>query len=414
MRHQSLAFATLLLFLNVRNVMGLFISASKYLTRPCRDPGEASGLDLASCAACGFLFLEDTQAQNRTRYEVGLSIGYALRRRLGFKIPTRSWEVSRKIGPADQDDLAGETAIDEDECSISSERSCYTQSGYRESGTKTDTGYLHRRSSEAMIRRYSSAYLLQPINLRLSHATETEKLSGLFEAFADRVIFTYRIIGTMLCYFAIAFHAFVYSDFVPVFLAAKFKPQTLQFPWHIQGGMEWITDEIGKMLSSIGLVGCFLILFVFPFLDTHVRTIKGFRIACCMFPIAYFWLPYSIFLNKKYNASLPNWLHTVTIYACSVLVTFGNSLAVPQVTILVFRATEPQHRALVITTTMSDNCLARFIAPLAWGSLMSFFDARAVAQVTWNILCSIAILGLVAAFKIDEYDEDLRGENQTS
>lgn len=146
MRHQSLAFATLLLLLNVRNVMGLFISASKYLTRPCRDPGEASGLDLASwyvnflneylyalsnvlvasallfSAACGFLFLEDTQAQNRTRYEVGLSIGYALRRRLGFKIPTRSWEVSRKIGPADQDDLAGETAIDEDECSISSER----------------------------------------------------------------------------------------------------------------------------------------------------------------------------------------------------------------------------------------------------------------------------------------------------
>lgn len=79
-------------------------------------------------------------------------------------------------------------------------------------------------------------------------------------------------------------------------------------------------------------------------------------------------------------------------------------MAVPQVTIFVFRATEPQHRAFVITTTMSDNCLARLIAPLAWGSLISFFDARAIAQVTWNILCSIAILGLVAAFRIDEYD----------
>lgn len=78
--------------------------------------------DLLFSAACGFLFLEDTQAQNRMWYKVGLSIGYALRRRLVFKIPTRSWEVSRKIGPADQDDLAGETAIDEDECSIGSER----------------------------------------------------------------------------------------------------------------------------------------------------------------------------------------------------------------------------------------------------------------------------------------------------
>ena len=119
-----------------------------------------------------------------------------------------------------------------------------------------------------MIRRYTSAYLLQPINLRLSHAKDTEKLPGLLEAFADRVIFTYRIFGTMLCYFAIAFHAFVYSDYCPVFLAAKFKPQTLQFPWHIQGGMEWITDEIGKVLSSIGLVECFLTLFVFLFFAT--------------------------------------------------------------------------------------------------------------------------------------------------
>lgn len=445
-RHQSIAFATLPLLWNVGSVIGPLIGGSKYLTRPQKDkdvdqvvalslalihdeflnnhPYALSNLVVAAAltfsALAGFLFLEETQQSNRKKYDLGLSIGDSIRRFLGFGVPVREWEkvsTSTRTEEAIQEDplATDDVASISSEASRSTEQTALLHSPIQLASDDNEIepvrsqpeGYLTRRTSRAMIRRYSSAYSIQPVNLRLSEFTTTEKITGLFEAFADRTIFTYRVLGTMMGYFSIAFHALIYSEFVPVFLAAQFKTDHLKFPWEIQGGMEWSTEDIGTMLSSVGLVGCFLILLVFPFLDRHVRTINGFRFACSMFPIAYFFLPYCIFLTKQYNPDFPEWLHTVAIYACSILAIFGNSLAFPQITILVFRATKPEYRALVNATTMSANSLARFIAPLVWGSLTSFFDARSLAQVPWNILCGIAVLGLMLAFKIDEYDEDL-------
>lgn len=450
-RHQSIAFATLPLLWNVGSVIGPLVGGSKYLTRPQKDIETIGGLDLALLhdrflnehpyalsnvvvasflllsATTGFLFLEETQAQNRKRFDFGLSLGDAIRRRLGFDVPLRPWEkqLSPPISEAVPEEAVVEDEGDSYTASVSSDATEQTallnsqidsylpDSQDLEANGDEVRGYLSRRSSEAVARRYSEAYLLQPVNLRLSGASSPQKVSGLFAAFSDRNIFTYKVIGTMLCYFSIAFHALVYSEFVPVFLAAKFEVDKLSFPWHVKGGMEWTTEQIGTMLSSIGLVGCFLVLFVFPYLDRHVRTINGFRFACFLFPIAYLWLPYNIFLTKEYDPSLPSRLHNVTIYACSVLATFGNSLAFPQITILVFRATKPEYRALVNATTMSANSLARFIAPLAWGALTSFFDARSLAQVPWNILCVLSLIGLAVALKIDEYDEDLQERSES-
>lgn len=453
-RHQSLAFATLPLLWNVGCVIGPLIGGSKFLTRPRKDIGEGTDMSFLSFALwhdqflndhpyalsnivvasallvsvfSGFFFLEETQAQNRTKFDIGLSMGDAIRRKLGFQPPIRPWEIQASDSRPDATKIIASAhsepeSITEDACSIRSESSeineittllpssQQTEADLEALSTRS-AGYLTERSSEAVIRRYSEAYSLQPVNLRISANATTEKVTGLFEAFADRNIFTYRVIGTMMCYCSIAFHALVYSEFVPVFLAAKFKMDDVQFPWHIKGGMEWTTEDIGSMLSTIGLVGCCLVLFVFPYLDRHVRTITGFRIACCLFPIAYFLLPYNIFLTKEYNSAFPASLHTVTIYLVSMLATFANSLAFPQITILVFRATKPEFRALVNATTMSANSLARFIAPIAWGLLTSFFDARSLAQVPWNILCVISILGLILAFKIDEYNEDIQEES---
>lgn len=453
-RHQGLAFATLPLLWNVGCVVGPLIGGSKYLTRPRKDVQELAGIKsfdfaqwhdqflneypyalsnvvvasaLLFSALSGFFFLEETQAQNRIKFDIGLSLGDSLRRKLGFSPPVRPWEIqvssSRPDGAKIVANLNSERAVIlDDACSIQSEdtetnevtallpNTLRTEIDSEAQSTKSG-GYLTERSSEAVIRRYSEAYSIQPVNLRLSATTTTEKVTGLFEAFADRNIFTYRVIGTMMCYCSIAFHALVFSEFVPVFLAAKFKMSEVHFPWHIKGGIEWTTEDIGSMLSTVGLVGCCLVLFVFPYLDRHVRTITGFRIACCLFPIAYFLLPYNIFLTKEYNSSFPASLHTITIYMVSMLATFANSLAFPQVTILVFRATKPEYRALVNATTMSANSLARFIAPLAWGMLTSFFDSRSLAQIPWNILCVISVLGLILSLKIDEYNEDIEEEN---
>ncbi|KAM9916254.1 hypothetical protein OXX59_010127 [Metschnikowia pulcherrima] len=171
--------------------------------------------------------------------------------------------------------------------------------------------------------------------------------------------------------------------------------------------MGWHTQEIGSLLSSVGLVGCFMVIVIFPHMDRHMRTINGFRLACCMFPIAYLVLPYIIFTTPGYNTALPPWFYRVFLYANSMIAVVGSSLAFPQVTILVYRATKPKHRALVNATTMCANSLARFIAPVTWGALTSFFDERGVTQVPWNLLALLAVLSVFLAFSIDEYSEDI-------
>lgn len=446
-RHQGLAFATLPLLWNLGTVVGPLIGGSKFLTRPKshRDttifsssleslqeksfsewhndflsahPYALSNILVAAAllfsALCGFLFLEETQPQNKQKYDVGLALGDSLLSRLCFKVRERPWDSARNDLEEDvttkdagkvSNDQSGRDEPHEQSPLLDRQESSPESSDDESGASSINSGqFLSERASNAIARRYLLTFSLHSVTLGMPTGPT---VSGFFEALGNREIFTYRVIGTMLCYFSIAFHALVYSEFVPVFLAASFKIDQLSFPWRIQGGMNWTSEDIGTMLSSIGLVGCLLILFVFPFLDRHVRTISTYRFACAVFPIAYFLLPYNIFLTKEYNHQLPQWLHTVTVYGCSVLATFANSLAFPQVAILVFRVTKPEQRALVNSTSMSLNSLARFIAPLTWGALTSFCDARSLAQVPWSLLTGIAIIGLVLSFKIDDYDEDL-------
>lgn len=445
-RHQGIAFAMLPLLWNVGCVIGPLIGGLAYLTRPRPDnstadvvpqlltawhdefldkyPYALSNVVVATLyfisAVLGFLFLEETIPKKRGKYDVGLVIGDRIRRFVGVYVAPRPWEKAKVAGlepiPETQDSIdevlesdsdtegtplnQAPVAIYGDEELISSE------AGY------SLPGQLSRRTSQALGRRYSDVYELQPVLLQAPTVTVVEA-KGLITLFRDRTVFTPQVIGTMLAYFSVAFHALIYTEFVPIYLAGAIKKDSLQFPWHIQGGMGWSTQEIGTLLSSVGFVGCILIIVVFPWLDRNVKTIHGFRVASCTFPIAYTILPYIIFTTPAYNPNILPIVHKVFLYCNSAVAVFGTALAFPQITILVYRATKPQHRALVNSTTQSANSLARFIAPLLWGAITSFFDKRQLAQMPWNLLAIIAVLSLGLAFKLDEYNEDLEDDEGT-
>lgn len=417
-RHQAIAFASLPLWWNVGCVIGPLIGGSRYLTRPkaheldvlaplgdsfyerfiTQHPYALSNIVVAtmlfSSALIGFLFLEETHHRARKRYDIGLATGDRLRRLFGFQISKRPWEQANDVVVDETTPLRPQLYAS---VSTDSEASSIDE---------PPAGFVTRRSLMAMIRRYSLAYSLQP-SISTAAPSEMEETKYLFREFRNREIFSYKVIGTILAYFLIAFHSLIYTEFVPVFLAGNYNADELLFPWHIRGGLGWQTPEIGKLLSTVGLVGCFMVIVVFPQLDRHVRTINGFRVACCMFPIAYAILPYIIFITPMYSPDLPEWFYKVVLYGNSMVAVFGSSLAFPQIVILVYRATKPKHRGLVNATSMSANSFARFVAPMTWGALTSYFDAKGLAQVPWNILAGLAVLLLVLSFRIDEYEEDL-------
>ncbi|OBA19219.1 MFS general substrate transporter [Metschnikowia bicuspidata var. bicuspidata NRRL YB-4993] len=442
-RHQGLAFATLPLFWNVGCVIGPLIGGSRYLTRPRPEGEEAAVVGwgsfyesfitkhpyalsnvvvasmLFTSALIGFLFLEETHVKIRNQYDVGLAVGDSIRRLLGYTIPVRPWEqhVSSKThvaadGSAILDD--SESANEASPLSIDQDRiyAAIDLDNEEDDQLITPLGLLTRRSSLAVVRRYSSAYSLQPTILTMTAASENEEHISIWAALGNKDIFTYKVIGTLLAYFSIAFHSLIYTEFVPVFLAGTFQKESLSFPWHVKGGLGWQTQDIGSLLSTVGLMGCFMVIVIFPHMDRHMRTIDGFRLACCMFPIAYFLLPYIIFTSPGYSSFFPPWFYKAFLYMNSMIAVVGSSLAFPQVTILVYRATKPKHRALVNATSMSANSLARFVAPMTWGALTSFFDKRGITQVTWNLLALIAVLSVVLAFQLDEYSEDIEDEEE--
>lgn len=439
-RHQSIAFSTLPLLWNVGCVVGPLIGGSKYLTRPRLIEPTTESLDgfyekflnthpyallnvvvsfsLCMSALVGFLFLEESHYKAKKKYDVGLATGDWIRLKLGFTIPTRPWEKpSRVIGQSGVPELPqaleeAESAIgddaDENSALISRPVPIYDDDNDDDDDNASMDSRgpftLTRRSSRAISRRYSAAYSIQPVMSSVSLAEEPE---GLLKALRNRDIFTNKVIGTVMSYFMISFHCLIFTEFLPVFLAGQVRTDRLQFPWKILGGFEWTTQEIGTLLSSTGFVGCFIIIFVFPFLDKHMKTINGFRIACATFPIAYFALPYTIFTIPQYNPNLPSWATTAALYTCTAVSILGSSLAFPQIVILMYRATKPKHRAFVNASAMSVTSLARFLAPLTWGGLISFFDELGVSQCSWFLLGVLGLVSFTLAVNLDEYDEDL-------
>lgn len=416
-RHQSMAFSCLPLLWNVGCVLGPAIGGSKYLTRPkmtsevdasgaydrfvSKHPYAMSNIVVAGLLMfsfiVGFLFLEETQPQAKKKHDYGLAIGDWILTSIGLTPLARSVAKALRneptettpLNPRDIYESVDDDVIDDDDDDDESIHSDYQP--------------LTRRSSLAIVRRYSNNSLARTT----TNQSVIDETKNIFKAFADKNILSNKVRGTILAYFCVSFHCLVHSEFLPVFLAGQFQPELLQFPWHMKGGLSWETSDIGFLLSTTGFAGCFIIIVVFPTLDRFMRNIDVFRLASLLFPFCYFLLPYLVYTKPEALTGFPSWFSTAGIYTCASIQTFAAALSFPQMVILVYRATIPKHRAFVNATSISASALARCVAPLVWGGLMSFFDRRGVAQVSWNILSVIAILTSVLAFQLDEYDEDL-------
>lgn len=428
-RHQSIAFSCFPLLWNVGCVLGPAIGGSRYLTRPkmpsedievagaydrfvSKHPYAMSNIVVASLLMfsfiVGFLFLEETQPRAKKNHDYGLAIGDWILRSLGFTPLARSRALASKTASTQQREPSETTPLTADNLYSAVDNDVFDENDEDDRSINSYEQPLTRRTSLAFIRRYSNASLTRTT----TNQSVLDETKDIFKAFGNKNIFSNKVRGTILAYFCLAFHCLVQSEFLPVFLAGRFQLELLKFPWHIKGGLSWETSDIGTLLSTTGFAGCFIIIVVFPFLDRYMRNIDVLRLASLFFPFAYFFIPYMVFSKPEYQPGFPAWFSTAGIYTCASVQTFAAALSFPQMVILVYRATVPKHRAFVNATSMSATALARCVAPLLWGGLMSFFDKRGVAQMSWLILSVIAILTLVLAFKLDEYDEDLQEQEE--
>lgn len=397
----------------------------------------------------GALFLEETHYKLKKRRDLGLEIGDWIRGKLGYDIPIRPWNKVRRsrnknylvvdrdedtIEPSNEEEIspliksqqidyaAVDDAIyvdeDDEEDDVNSSElespqaiGCETSS----TGSVESVGPISRRMSLAITRRYSSAPSLRPTLSRAtsgvySFITDTEAGDdvGVNVSGFNSKTFTKPVIETITANFLLSFQQLVFLEFLPVLLAGEFMRDKLKFPFQITGGFGYESDTIGTLLSTTGFLGVLVVIFIFPLLDRNLKTIVGYRLSTTIFPFVYFILPFLIFTHHGYNPNIPSWVSKLSLYVLSAVATLASATAFPQVVILIHRASLPQHRALINGTTLSLTSLARCIAPLTWGWLISFCDSYSLGEVSWWLLSLMAIAGFIQALNMKEYNEDLK------
>lgn len=247
---------------------------------------------------------------------------------------------------------------------------------------------LSRRMSQAIVHTYS--------------ASSNVDVMGVVPA-GQRPLPLLRTMKSMIVANCIvSLHSIAYNEFFPVFLATRFRRDTLEFPFRVLGGVGLPSAFIGNLSSSTGLVGMVMVLVVFPWIDRWLGTLRGFRLSLMFFPVVYLCVPWVVFTLQEYNPALPAWLMPVCLYALNAIKTWALAMGMPQVMLLSHRATPKENRAHVNSVTLSLLALARFIGPVTFGLLMTLGDHHGVAWASWWTMALLATVGLVQAFFMED------------
>lgn len=216
-------------------------------------------------------------------------------------------------------------------------------------------------------------------------------------------IFTKEVITVIISNCIISAHGTIYSEFTPVFLGSSLHLDN-KFPFRITGGYGLDPSMIGKLFSSTGIVGILIILLIFPYIDRKLGTVRGYRFSLSIFPIVYLTIPLVIFTLPQYS-NMPKHVTPILLYILTCSRTLASATGMPQVMLLNHRAAAREHRAYVNSFTISTNALARCMAPIVFGYIMSFGNENHVAWLGWWILSLLAAGGFIQSLSMSDYDD---------
>ncbi|KAI5952246.1 hypothetical protein KGF54_003112 [Candida jiufengensis] len=373
-RHQGIAFSNLSLIWGLGKCIGAYLAGhltdvdhfreyrreeqntnSLFVKFPFAFTNIVIALLIFNVVIIGWLFLEETHDDLRTKRDRGLEVGDKIRKLLGFEVPDRPWQTKKGE--------SAETLIDNN--SIDS---------------LEDNDFEMQSFS-------SNEYI--PIKV------ETEPS-----------IFTWPIIHRIACNFFISFTNIIYTEFFPIFLAKTMMPKSLKFPFHMRGGFGYSTDATGKLLSTTGLIGVITVSILFPIINKHFSLLTGFKIGLAIIPLLFFALPLNLFTIPEYNhLTSSHALTTTLLYINAGFLSFFGSINNSQMVLLIHRASPKKQRALINGYTISITALSRFIAPLIWGWVMSKFDFSGTGGISWWLLAGVSVFVFGLSFILNEDDE---------
>ncbi len=191
-------------------------------------------------------------------------------------------------------------------------------------------------------------------------------------------VFTRKVamIVVALCIFT--YHSMTYDHLLPIFLQDNriSTSSNSQSPFNIPGGLGLTTQSVGIIMSINGVIALFIQAILFPLFASWLGVWKTFVMVTILHPIAYFIVPYLVFLPE--TSLYPG------ICVCLAIRNFFSILAYPVLLILLKEAT-PSLSVLgkVNGLAASAGAVCRTISPPIAGYLYGVGTQIGFTGLAW-------------------------------
>ncbi|KAE9368881.1 MFS general substrate transporter [Stipitochalara longipes BDJ] len=221
-----------------------------------------------------------------------------------------------------------------------------------------------------------------------------------------RRIWTWNVLCTMLAHFIIAGHIATFTNLWAIFLSTPISsPSTQHPPFHFSGGLSMKPREVGFAMSTLGAIGVGLQLVIYPMLNDRFGTIRIWRSALFVFPVAYALAPLPALIASLAISSVSVKAIVVWLSVGFVLLLFviGRTGVTPATTLLINDCTpHPSVRGTIHTAGTVIGNLSRSLFPvIAFAIFGKGLEIGVVGLGFWCLAC-LGILACVASRWVEQ------------
>ncbi|KAI0890914.1 MFS general substrate transporter [Annulohypoxylon nitens] len=209
-------------------------------------------------------------------------------------------------------------------------------------------------------------------------------------------IWTRRVLCALVSFGLLPLHNSAFMHIFPVYLSSPPADNNEATFFAFAGGLGLRSSTIGVWLSTFGICGILLQLFIYPRLQVRIGTRGVFHIALFLFPVTYAIAPYLSLLAGEGDGVL-RWIF-LGLVVCSQIM--ARTMAIPSTVILLTEAA-PSKKVLG-TIHGAGNMLAslaRTVGPAIGGYVFALGVSEGViGLVWWFYLVSVASCALIWSY----------------
>ncbi|KAK6584110.1 hypothetical protein PZA11_003840 [Diplocarpon coronariae] len=229
-----------------------------------------------------------------------------------------------------------------------------------------------------------------------------------------RRIFTYNVVCTLICHASMSLSMGTFQNIwysflsTPVYDPANPPPDyTPRPPLVFTGGVGLPPRSVGFAMAILGSIGITLQLFLYPYVNQRLGTVRSWRVFLYCFPVVYTVAPFLSLLPSttpppSQKTGLPVWAGLTSVLFVQVV---GRTFTSPATSILINNCSpHPSVLGTIHGIGQSASSAARTVGPALGGWLYGLGLENGVVGAMFWLLACVAVFSIVASNWVREGD----------